>query len=87
MSGFDLFAFYRMTLFVFLGTYTVLLTVTSIRRLLAALAGDLEHKQFMRTYLAYLLLTARLEPLRGELAQIAFWLTLLLILWRLHPLV
>ena len=84
MDGFDLFTFYRTTLFVFLGTYTLLLTISSVWQLVRLLAGPERHKEFLRTYVAYQLLTMRVRPVRGELLQIALLVAALGILAYLH---
>ncbi len=87
MHGFDLFAFYRATLFLFLGTYTLLLTVSGVWQLVRLLAGPERHKEFLRTYVAYQLVTMRVRPVRGELLQIAFLVGALGGLWYLHTVI
>jgi hypothetical protein len=87
MPELDLFAFFRTTLFVFLGVYSVLLLCSSLWRLWALFAGSDRTKQMLRFYVSYQLATIRLKPLRGELAQIAFWLSMLACLWWLHTLI
>ena len=87
MSEFDLFIFFRATLFVFLAVYSVLLLGTSVWRLTALFSGSDPTKRMLRLYVSYQLLTIRLKPLRGELAQIAFWLAALACLWWLHTLI
>ena len=84
---FDLFYFFRTVLFLFLGTYTVLLTVGSIGRLIGLLAGDGREKEMLRVYVAYQLLTIRVRPLMGELVQILLLVMALALLWWLHALV
>ncbi len=87
MDGFDLFAFYRTTLFLFLGTYTLLLTISSVWQVVRLLAGPERHKEFLRTYVSYQLLTMRIRPVRGELLQIAALVALLGVVGYLHTLV
>ena len=87
MPEFDLFTFFRTTLFIFLGLYSALLLVSTVWRLRALLSGSDSGKQMLRLYVSYQLLTIRLRPLRGELVQIAFWLTMLGVLWWLHTLI
>jgi hypothetical protein len=84
---FDLFIFFRMTLFVFVGIYSILMLLSTIRRLIALLAGDDPRKNMLRLYVSYNLLTIRIAPLRGELIQIAFWSAGLLLVWWLHTLI
>ncbi len=84
MTDFDSFILFRSLLWFVLTTYTVLLTVTGLRRLLAALHGRDPQKRMLRDYLGYALVSVRLRPLAGELCQIAFWVTMLAVLWWLH---
>ena len=89
MSGdeFDLFTFFRMTLFVFLGIYTTLMLLSTIRRAIVLFSGDDPRKELLRLYVSYHFLTIGVAPLRNELIQIAFWLAVLLLVWRLHALI
>lgn len=84
---FDFFLFFRMTLFVFLTIYTALMLLSGIRRLIALLGGEEPQKDLLRLYVSYHLLTIQLAPIRGELIQIACWLAVLLLVWRLHALI
>jgi hypothetical protein len=83
----DVFIFYRTALLFFLGTYTLLLTTTTVVRLVGVLSGTHRSKELLRLYVAYQLLSVRLRPLAGELFQISLWLAALLVIWRLHKLV
>ena len=87
MPEFDLFIFFRTTLLVFLTVYSVLLLGSSVWRVMVLFTGSDPAKEMLRLYVSYQLLTIRLKPVRGELAQIAFWLLVLASLWRLHALI
>ena len=82
----DVFILYRTALFFFLGTYTLLLTTTTVVRLVGVLSGTQRSKELLRLYVAYQLLSVRLRPLAGELFQISLYLAALLAIWRLHKL-
>jgi hypothetical protein len=84
MQEFDLFTLFRTLLFVALTTYTVLATVSGLRRVVGLLRGRDPRKRLLRAYLGYQLVSLRLRPLAGELLQIAFWVTMLVCLWWLH---
>lgn len=87
MESPDLFVVFRTTLFVVLTAYAVVTTATAGWHVLRLLRGDTGHQRLLRTYLGYQLLSVRLGPLRGELLQIALWLTMLALLWWLHGVV
>ncbi len=87
MEAPDLFILFRTTLFLLLTVYALVTTATAGWHVLRLLRGDRGHQRLLRTYLAYQLLSVRLEPLRGELLQLAFWLTMLAVLWWLHGVV
>jgi hypothetical protein len=87
MPGLDLFTFFRTTLFIFLGIYSLLLLVTGLLRLKALFSGSDRTKEFLRLYVSYELLTIRLKPLRGELVQIAVLVCVLAGVWWLHTLI
>lgn len=87
MESPDLFVLFRTTLFFVLTVYTLVTTVTAGWHVLRLLRGDTGHRRLLRTYLGYQLLSVRLEPLGGELLQIALWLTMLGVLWWLHGVV
>ena len=87
MPEVDLFILFRTMLFVFLGVYSLLLLASTIWRLVALFAGSDPSKQMLRLYVSHQLLTIRFKPVWGELLQIAFWLAILVGLWRLHTLI
>ena len=87
MLAFDLFYFYRATLFVFLAIYSTLMLVSGIWKLSRKLAGVDQQKQMVRTYVVYLLLSVRTKTIRGDLIEIAALLAALLGIWRLHALI
>ncbi len=87
MESPDLFVVFRTTLFFVLTVYTLVTTATAGWHVLRLLRGDTSRHRLLRTYLGYQLLSVRLEPLRGELLQIALWLTMLGVLWWLHGVV
>ncbi len=84
MKEFDLFVLFRTLLFVALTTYTVLVTVSGLRRVVGLLRGRDPRQRLLRAYLGYQLVSLRLRPLAGELLQIAFWATMFLCVWWLH---
>lgn len=81
---FDLFYFFRFLLGVFLVSYAVFLTISGVINAAKVLRGPVEEKEIARSYLIYLLLTARFRPVRGELLQIGGLLVLLVLVWMLH---
>jgi len=87
MPEIDLFIAFRTMLFVFLTIYTVLMLVGTIRHLWSLFIGADPTREIMRVYLTYQLLTIRTKPVRGELAQMAFWAMILGVLWWLHTLI
>ena len=87
MAEFDLFIFFRTTLVIFLTTYAALMLGSIVHRLVSLFGGEDPKKQTLRLYVSYQLLAIRLTPVRGELLQIALWLTLLVCIWRLHSLI
>lgn len=89
MNGdeFDLFTFFRTTLFVFLTIYAALTLLSASRRTIHLLGGADPRKDLLRLYVSYHLVTIRLAPLRAELIQISLWLVLLLLISRFHALI
>lgn len=87
MSDFDLFHFYRATVFVFLATYSILMLISGVWKLTRLFAGADPHKQMLRDYVAYQLLSARTRTVRGDLIEIAALAAALVGIWRLHALV
>ncbi len=86
MHDLDAFQVFRTMLFIGVTVYTIITTLESLARAVALLAGRDPKRRLLRAYIGYNLVTFRLEPLTGELLQIAFWTTILLILWWLHTL-
>ena len=86
MHDLDAFQLFRTLLFIGVTAYTVITTLESAVRTVALLAGRDPQRRLLRAYVGYNLVTFRLSPLTGELLQIAFWTTILLILWWLHTL-
>lgn len=84
MHELDPFATFRTTLFIALAVYTVVTTATTVWRVTVLLRGNDPRKRLLREYLSYQLVSFRLQPLAGELLQMAFWCTILLLLWWLH---
>ncbi len=84
MEALDPFILFRTLLFVALTTYTVLLTAASIRNTVLALRGADRQKRLLRAYLGYQLWSIRLRRFAAELLTIAFWSTMLAVLWWLH---
>jgi hypothetical protein len=82
----DPFIVFRTTLFAALLVYTCLALASTAWRTVVLLRGDDPRRHLLRAYLGYQLVSFRLRPLAGELAQIAFWLAALLTLWWLHRL-
>lgn len=87
MPDIDLFILFRTLLFVFLTIYAVLTLASTIARVWALFAGADSARQVLRLYVSYQLLTIQLKPVRGELAQMAFWAMMLGVLWWLHTLI
>jgi hypothetical protein len=87
MPEFDLFNFFRTTLFVFVGTYSGLMMISGLWRLTRFLGGADPHKQILRDYLTYLLLSVRTRTIRGDLIEIAALAAALVGIWRLHDLI
>lgn len=81
----DPFILFRSLLFVALAAYFVITTTATVVRVTAVLAGSDPRKRLLRAYLSYQLASIRLGPLADELLQIAFWVTILVVLWWLHP--
>ncbi len=86
MPELDAFQVFRTMLFVAVTVYTVIVTVESAVRVAALLAGRDPKRRLLRAYVGYNLVTFRVAPLAGELLQIAFWATILLVFWWLHTL-
>ncbi|MBU0637417.1 MAG: hypothetical protein KKB50_01025 [Planctomycetes bacterium] len=84
MAEFDLFVFFRTTLFMFLAIYTLLAGAGTIWRVTRALRGDDPRNRLLRLYLSYQLASVRLRPLSGELLMIAVWALALCSIWWLH---
>ncbi len=82
----DPFAVYRTALFVALSAYYLVTTAGAAWQVAVLLRGREPHKSLLRLYLSYQLLSVRLRPLRGELLQIAFWGTMLAVMYWLHEL-
>jgi hypothetical protein len=80
----DPFLIYRTTLFIALAAYYVVTTAGGVWRVVALLRGNDPRKRLLRTYLSYQLVSFRFRPLAGELLQIAFWCTILLVIYWLH---
>ncbi len=86
MHDLDAFLLFRTLLFIGVTVYTVIATLESLVRTLALLAGRDPKRRLLRAYVGYNLISFRLQPLTGELLQIALWTTILLVLWWLHTL-
>jgi hypothetical protein len=84
MSRPDPFLIYRTSLFIALAAYYVVTTAGGVWRVVALLRGSDPHRRLLRTYLSYQLVSFRVRPLAGELLQIAFWCTILLVIYWLH---
>ena len=83
----DFFGVYCLTLYAGIIVYTVVSVGLTAVETTALLRGNEAHRRLLRTYLLYLLVSVRLRPLAGELAQIVLLAALLLGLWWLHTLV
>jgi len=84
MHELDPFGTFRTTLFVALAIYTVVTLAGTAWRVATLLRGTDPRKRLLRAYLGYQLVSFSLRPLAGELLQIGFWCTILLLLWWLH---
>ena len=80
----DAFYLFRNLLFVALTVYTVITMAHTAWQVGRLLHGDDPRRRLLRVYLSYQLLSFRVQPLWGELLQIAFWCTILAWLWWLH---
>jgi hypothetical protein len=86
MADFDAFYLFRTTLFIAVSVFTVVTFAETVIGLGRLLGGAEPHRQMLRKYLAYQVLSVRLAPLKGELALLGLWSLILLLLWFLHRL-
>jgi hypothetical protein len=84
MPDFDLFLVFRTVLFIGLTVYFGLTTIITIRTLYGILAGEDPRRRLLRACISYQLVTTRVKPLAGELAQIGFWIGVLVLIWYAH---
>ncbi|MCK4342184.1 MAG: hypothetical protein KAY37_10740 [Phycisphaerae bacterium] len=84
MPEIEPFYVFRTTLFIALAAYYAVSISSAAWRVGVLLHGDDPRKRLLRLYFSYQLLSFRARPLSGELLQIAFWVTILVLLWWLH---
>jgi hypothetical protein len=84
VGDYDLFTAFRSLLFLFLAIYAALMLWSMAWQVRRFLAGRGSAKRLLRTYLAYQIVTIRVQPAVGELLQIGFLLMVLLVIWWLH---
>lgn len=80
----DFFGVYCLTLYAGIIVYTVVSAGMTAVQTAALLRGAEPQRRLLRTYLLYLLVSVRLRPLAGELAQIGLLTAALGGLWWLH---
>lgn len=77
----DLFELYSAMLFVFVTIYYILVFSFAGLNVGRVLSGTDKHKQLLRTYISYHLVTLRVGPLMSELLQILLWCFILIGIW------
>jgi hypothetical protein len=81
------FIVFRSALFAALTIYYTVMVLATGLMMLRWLRGEDPYRRLLRTYVSYSMCSIRLRPLAGELLEIAFWTTILVVIWWLHQVI